>query len=89
MTMGKLIFENIRDLSLRDTLDCGQCFRWKETEDGGYRGVVRGRTATVRMDGERLVIDGAEDRDRALWRNTLTLTLTMPPSESVLPRSIP
>ena len=65
--MGKLIFENIRDLSLRDTLDCGQCFRWKETEDGGYRGVVRGRTATVRMDGERLVIDGAEDRDRALW----------------------
>lgn len=65
--MNRLIFEDIHDLSLKDTLDCGQSFRWKEQEDGGFFGVVRGRAATVHTDGDRLVIDGAEESDRAMW----------------------
>lgn len=65
--MDRLIFEKIRDLSLKDTLDCGQCFRWKERDDGSFSGIVRGRAATVRTDGDRLVIDSAGEDDRALW----------------------
>lgn len=73
--MSKLIFENIRDLSLKETLDCGQCFRWKEQPDGSFCGVVRGRAATVHTDGDSLVIDGAVDSDRDLLADYFDLGL--------------
>lgn len=73
--MSKLIFENIRDLSLKETLDCGQCFRWKEQPDGSFFGVVRGRAATVHTDGNSLVIDGAKESDRDLWADYFDLGL--------------
>lgn len=73
--MNKLIFDNIHDLSLKDTLDCGQCFRWKEMDDGGFYGVVRGKAVTALMDNDRLIIDGAEEADRALWADYFDLGL--------------
>lgn len=73
--MKRLIFEKIRDLSLKDTLNCGQSFRWKEQNDGGFYGVVRGRAATVRMIGDSLVIEGAGECDRALWADYFDLGL--------------
>lgn len=73
--MKKLIFDNICDLSLKDTLDCGQCFRWKEQPDGSFCGVVRGRLATVYMNGDSLMIGGADENDRALWADYFDLGL--------------
>ncbi len=48
----------VRDFSLRHTLECGQVFRWRRLEDGGY--VVRRREAEfrVRQEGDRLLFDG-------------------------------
>ena len=34
-------FNNIGSFSLKNTLDCGQCFRWEEQVDGSYLGIVR------------------------------------------------
>lgn len=62
-----LIFEHITDLDLPQTLDCGQSFRWEEQPDGSFRGVACGKGVSVRLDGENLYIDGAEENDRALW----------------------
>jgi len=70
-----IVFENIADLDLRQTLDCGQCFRWRERDDGGFEGVVRGRAVTAYMDGGLLIIDGAEEDDRDLWRDYFDLDL--------------
>ncbi|MBR5535225.1 MAG: DNA-3-methyladenine glycosylase 2 family protein [Clostridia bacterium] len=36
--MNKFIFSD-KDFNLKDTFDCGQCFRWEET-DGVYEGVA-------------------------------------------------
>ena len=68
-----LVFEDVRDLDLDLTLDCGQCFRWKKAENGHWRGVVRGRCAEVYRDGDSLVIIGAEECDRDLWRDYFDL----------------
>ncbi len=46
---------DVRDFSLRDTLLCGQCFRWEETEPDVFCGVVGDRTLTVLQQGETLV----------------------------------
>ncbi|MBQ9959206.1 MAG: DNA-3-methyladenine glycosylase 2 family protein [Oscillospiraceae bacterium] len=52
------VFET-KEYSLARTLQCGQCFRFHETEDGGFAGVAngcclqlwqRGDTVTVRCD---------------------------------------
>lgn len=72
--MSTLIFDKIHDLSLKETLDCGQCFRWKEQEDGSFFGVVRGRAAVVQTEGDRLIIDGAEECDRCLWMDYFDLS---------------
>ena len=68
-----MIFEHISDLDLRQTLDCGQCFRWQAQENSGFRGVVRGKAARVAMDGDTLMIDGADEADRAMWRDYFDL----------------
>ena len=70
-----IIFENVTRLDLKETLDCGQCFRWKEREDGGFEGMVRGKHAVAYMDGERLILDGAEEADRVMWRDYFDLDL--------------
>ncbi len=38
---------DVQDFDLAQTLDCGQCFRWEQLEEGCYRGVVRGKIATI------------------------------------------
>lgn len=62
-----IVLENVKDLDLSQTLSCGQCFRWKEHSDGSFSGVVRGRYARVSSDGDRLILDGADEADRAMW----------------------
>ena len=73
--MSSIIFENIRDLDLRETLDCGQCFRWREGEGGSFSGVAYGRAVTARMDGDRLILEGADEADRELWSDYFDLSL--------------
>lgn len=73
--MSGIVFENIRDLDLRETLDCGQCFRWKEQADGSWLGVVRGRAAKASLDGGRLILSGADEADRDMWAEYFDLGL--------------
>ena len=73
--MSTIVFENVRDLDLKQTLDCGQCFRWRELGDGSFEGVVRGRAARVRMDGGSLILEGVDEADRGMWEDYFDLGL--------------
>lgn len=67
--------KGIRNLNLSETLDCGQSFRWKETEKG-FTGVAFNRVVTLRMDGDTLFIDGCDEDDfNNIWRKYLDLDL--------------
>ena len=68
-----LVFENVTELNLAQTLDCGQSFRWTENSDGSFSGVAFGQSVTVRMDGGRLLLAGAEESDRERWRRYFDL----------------
>lgn len=62
------------DMSLRDTLKCGQSFRWKEEEDGGFTGTALGRTVTVRTKANDLIIEGATADDfENIWKDYFDL----------------
>lgn len=60
----------IGEFSLRDTLGCGQCFRWDEREDGSFSGIVGGRRVIARQDGGSVVLDGGEEE---FWRRYFDL----------------
>ena len=70
-----IVFENIRDLDLAQTLDCGQAFRWQAQSDGSFRGVAFGKSVRVSLCGGNLTVDGAQEADRALWSDYFDLPL--------------
>ena len=70
-----LVFEHIRDFDLGETLTCGQSFRWRKREDGSFSGVVSGRVITAALDGDSLLLAGADEEDRALWEAYFDLSL--------------
>lgn len=46
---------NVDHFNLKYTLECGQCFRWKEI-DNYYIGVIKDRVIKIRQDGNTLYI---------------------------------
>lgn len=67
---------NIKDLDLAQTLDCGQAFRWKEQADGSFIGVAHGKLVTFRQNNNTLTIDGADENDfNSIWKKYLDLEL--------------
>lgn len=71
-----MIVNNIKDLDLAQTLDCGQAFRWKEQNDGSFIGVACGKLVTFRQADNTLTIDGADENDyNSIWKHYLDLEL--------------
>lgn len=68
-----ITFSGVSDLDLAATLDCGQCFRWSEQSGGSFAGVAFGKSVSARLDGSDLIIEGAREDDRALWRGYFDL----------------
>ena len=55
----------VDDFSLQQTLECGQCFRWKREPDESYTGVVGHFVANVRQIENKLVINS--NAPAAFW----------------------
>lgn len=71
---NRVIVTTQGDMSLRDTLCCGQSFRWRELSDGSFKGTAYGRTVTVSLKGRELVIDGADAQAfEDIWRGYFDL----------------
>lgn len=63
-----------KDFNLVHTFDCGQCFRWNQNPDGSYTGVAGGRAATLRENGDEIIIENCTDEDfDSFWRDYLDL----------------
>ena len=62
-----LVFDNLRDLDLSETLDCGQCFRFNEAA-GGIEGVAFGRFIRIEESaGEVRLIGVGESEYREIF----------------------
>ena len=71
-----LFFENDY-ISLSKTFDCGQCFRWRETSDGVFSGVVAGQVVTVytRTGGFEMSESAEAESCRDFWRRYFDLDM--------------
>lgn len=59
---------DISGLSLPETLDCGQCFRWKADENGNWCGVVKGVYRKIRQEENGITIIGTDQEEfERIW----------------------
>lgn len=73
---NSVLINGVRDLDLRETLDCGQSFRWVEREDGSFHGVAFNKAVDVSLKGDILKIDNCTQEDfKNIWENYFDLTL--------------
>lgn len=61
------------DFDPAETLDCGQAFRWEETDTGAWRGVAHGRELTVTKDGDKLRLDCTQMEFDLIWKDYFDL----------------
>lgn len=45
-----------KNFNLKNTLECGQCFRWENIDDNKYIGIIEDRVIEVKQDGKYLYI---------------------------------
>ena len=60
-----LIIENSRDFDLKQTFECGQCFRW-DYSDGGYLGVTFGKALKICQNDNKIILENTSLSD---WEN--------------------
>ena len=55
------------DFSLPATLQCGQCFRWKQCEDGAWQGAAMGKRLTLREENGEIVFSAGKEEFLEVW----------------------
>ncbi len=62
------VVEGVLMLSLSDTLDCGQAFRWEECEDGCWQGIAHGRYLKIALqNGVLTLFDTNVEEFNSVW----------------------
>ena len=64
MINQKWILENEKTFELKHIFDCGQCFRWKENEDGSYTGIFRENVINVKTEMDKIIFQGIFQNDK-------------------------
>ncbi|MDR2909404.1 MAG: DNA-3-methyladenine glycosylase 2 family protein [Oscillospiraceae bacterium] len=71
---GDYILTGLKNFSLRETLECGQCFRWERLADNTYEGIVCGLRRRLSQQGDSLRIHGGGEAEfLSLWRGYFDL----------------
>lgn len=63
-----IVLRSFECLNLKNTLLCGQAFRWKETEKDTFRGTVKGYTLCIEQKDDEIIFKNtSEDIFSELW----------------------
>ena len=65
---GNISVTGVTSFNLKQTLDCGQCFRWQEVEPDRFTGVAFGKVLTVSQQGDTVVFHNCTKEDfESVW----------------------
>lgn len=69
-----LIIKNVYPISLDQTLDCGQSFRWEKSGDNIWHGIAFEKSLSVMQNGDELVFFNTAESDfNNIWRDYFDL----------------
>ncbi len=64
-----VLIENADCLNVELSVLCGQAFRWEKREDGVIHGVVKGKSAFIKEENNRILFMGSDtDEFNSLWK---------------------
>lgn len=72
---NRIVINGVKDFNLRDTLLCGQCFRFNEQPDGSFFGVAKDKKLNLEKHGETLVLYTSEEDFLGFWKDYFDLDL--------------
>lgn len=62
------------DFNLKNTFDCGQCFRWNENSDGSFSGIVQGKYTKIYRKDNTIILENTTSEDfNRLWKDYFDL----------------
>jgi N-glycosylase/DNA lyase len=71
----KIIIQNVSNFDLKQTFDCGQAFRWNETENGVWQGIVADKIIKLYHQESDIIIEGTNSQDfENFWRDYFDLS---------------
>ncbi len=71
---GHLYIGEISNFTLAETLDCGQAFRWAQSEDGAWQGVAFGRFLKIEEREDKVIFYDTTLADfEGIWREYFDL----------------
>ena len=72
---GNIYISGVSEFDLPHTLDCGQAFRWEETENGRWKGIAYGKYLELEKlsDGTVILYDTSEEDFNNIWRRYFDL----------------
>ena len=77
--------KNVNCLDLAETLDCGQAFRWKETENGRWYGIAHGKEIELSLTNGTLTLHNTTQEDfENIWQHYLDLNRDYAAIENVI-----
>ncbi len=65
---NNLIIDNINNLDIKKTFECGQCFRWEGVSESEYIGVIQNKVVRAKKEGQTLVFYGIGKEEEGLFR---------------------
>lgn len=72
MKKMSIIFKN-DCFDLKQTFLCGQCFRWKELDNGAFTGIAYGRRLVLTQTAGGIEVSGISEDELPLWRRYFDL----------------
>lgn len=71
---NSVVIEGALDFDPKHIFECGQCFRWKEEDDGSYTGVAKGRVINVSREGNTVYLKNTNLEDfNKIWKSYFDL----------------
>ena len=70
MTARGMEIETGSCFDLKNTFECGQCFRWNENADGSFSGIVGREYARIYRENDTVII---ENTNESLWKDYFDL----------------
>jgi len=65
-----ILFFNVSPLNLKDTFECGQCFRWNKNPDGSYTGIAYKKVLNIKESHDGFILSD----DSKLWEEYFDLS---------------
>lgn len=62
-----ITLEHLKNFDLSQTLDCGQCFRWKKSGDNSYKGIVNKKVITATQVDDNLILNVNKEKFHKFW----------------------